>query len=104
MLWKPAPQMWYRTRMPRSRAARLLVLDLALLALMILASRLALVLHEGGGHAVPAKLLGARQVSMRLSALGGGFVSVDYPAGRAPSATGTVIFDLGGIAVNLVTG
>lgn len=85
-------------------AKRLIVLDLALLALMILASRLALVLHEGGGHAVPAMALGARQVTMRLSALGGGYVSVDYPAGRGPSTAGVAVFDLGGIAMNLLTG
>src|SRR5581483_4853435 len=83
---------------------KLLVLDLALLAIMVLASRLALVIHEGGGHAVPAKILGARRISMRLSPLGGGFVSVDYPAGRAPSAAGIAVFDLGGIALNLLTG
>jgi hypothetical protein len=84
--------------------ARILILDVALLALMILASRLALVIHEGGGHAVPATLLGARQVTMRLSPLGGGFVSADYPPGRAPSTTGIALFDLGGIALNLLTG
>ena len=83
---------------------RILILDVALLALMILASRLALVIHEGGGHALPATLLGARKVSIRLSPLGGGFVSVDYPAGRPPSRTGIAIFDLGGIALNLLTG
>jgi phosphatidylglycerophosphate synthase len=83
---------------------RLLVLNLALLALMILASRLALVIHEGGGHAVPATMLGARKVTIRLSALGGGFVSVDYPQSHPPSKAGVVIFDLGGIALNLLTG
>ena len=57
---------------------RLLRLNLALLAIMILASRLALVLHEVGGHAAPAKMLGARRVEVRLSALGGGYVSPEW--------------------------
>lgn len=81
---------------------RLVFIDLALLALMILASRLALVLHEVGGHAVPAKVLGAKKIEVRLSPLGGGYVSPTFP--RPVSTAGTVIFDLGGIALNLITG
>src|SRR6185436_16637992 len=81
---------------------KLPLLDLALLALMILASRLALVLHEVGGHAVPAKVLGANHVEVRLSPLGGGYVSPTFP--KPVSTTGTMIFDLGGIALNLITG
>lgn len=81
---------------------RVLLLDLALLALMILASRLALVLHEVGGHAVPAKVLGAKRVEVRLSPLGGGYVSPTFP--NPVGVVGTVVFDLGGIAINLITG
>jgi len=81
---------------------RVWLLDVALLALMILASRLALVLHEVGGHAVPAKALGATALEVRLSPLGGGCVSPTFP--RPVGPTGTVIFDLGGIAINLLTG
>jgi hypothetical protein len=81
---------------------RLLRLNLALLAIMILASRLALVLHEVGGHAAPAKMLGARRVEVRLSPLGGGYVSPEFPA--RPSNAGMALFDLGGIALNLLTG
>lgn len=81
-----------------------LILNLALLAIMILASRLALVIHEVGGHALPAKVLGARTVEVRLSPLGGGYVSPTFPASRPPSPTGAAIFSLGGIALNLLTG
>ena len=81
---------------------RLLLLDLALLALMILASRLALVLHEVGGHAVPAKVLGAREIEIRLSPLGGGYVSPTFP--RPVGTAGKLVFDLGGITINLITG
>lgn len=83
---------------------RWLILNVALLALMILAGRLALVIHEVGGHAIVARALGAREVRVRLSPLGGGFVSAVYPAGRPPSTAGVAIFDLGGIALNLITG
>jgi hypothetical protein len=81
---------------------KLLLVDLALLALMVLASRLALVIHEVGGHAVPAKVLGAKGVEVRLSPLGGGYVSPTFP--KPVSTAGTVLFDLGGIALNLITG
>jgi hypothetical protein len=84
--------------------SKVLILDLALLAIMILASRLALVIHELGGHALPAKMLGARRVEVRLSALGGGYVSPTFPASRPPSAAGTVLFSLGGLALNLLSG
>jgi hypothetical protein len=82
--------------------AHVVVTDLALLAIMILTSRLALVVHEVGGHAVPAKLLGSRRLEIRLSPLGGGFVSPDFPI--RPSPLGLGVFDLGGIALNLLTG
>lgn len=81
---------------------RLFFLDLALLATMVLASRLALVIHELGGHAVPALLLGATKVEVRLSALGGGFVTPEFPA--RPGNAGMAVFALGGIALNLLTG
>lgn len=83
-------------------ARRLVLLDLALLAIMVLASRLALVIHEVGGHAIPAKLMGATRVDIRLSTLGGGFVTPHFTA--RPGNFGTFVFCLGGIALNLLTG
>lgn len=81
---------------------RIVWLNLALLAIMILASRLALVIHEVGGHAVPAWFLGAKSVDIRLSPLGGGFVSPAFAA--PPGPAGNAVFCLGGIALNLLTG
>lgn len=81
---------------------RLIVLDLALLAIVVLASRLALVVHEVGGHAIPAKALGAERVDVRLSTLGGGFVTPHFAT--EPGPAGKAVFCLGGIALNLLTG
>lgn len=79
-------------------------LDLGLLALIVLASRAALVIHEVGGHALPAWAFGAEEVSTRMSPLGGGFVRYEFPPGVALTETEIFITKLGGIALNLVTG
>jgi hypothetical protein len=73
----------------------------ALLALIILASRLALLAHEGGGHALPALACGASDVQVRMSALGGGYVKYRLPS---PGPAQVALIKLGGIAVNLLTG
>jgi hypothetical protein len=80
---------------------RLALLDVALLALMILASRAALILHEAVGHGLTAIALGAQAVTFRLSLFGGGYVA---PSGLKTGAAGYALFTLGGIAVNLLTG
>ncbi|HEY3227150.1 MAG TPA: hypothetical protein VGK61_09180 [Planctomycetota bacterium] len=80
---------------------RLALVDGALLALAILASRAALLLHEVVGHGLIAAALGARSVTLKLSLFGGGGVT---PSGFDPSPAGYVLFSLGGIAVNLLTG
>ena len=82
------------------RARKLLLLDVALLALMVLASRLALLIHELGGHALPAWIFGAGRITIRLSMLGGGYV--DW-AGDLHGWRG-VVASLGGIFLNLATG
>src|SRR5262245_17400924 len=51
---------------------RALLLDVTLLAAMIVASRVGLVVHEAGGHALPALATGATRVRMELSLFGGG--------------------------------
>src|SRR5687767_1324211 len=79
----------------------LLLFDLALLAILILASRLALAAHEGGGHALPALAFGATDVELRMSALGGGYVKYRLPSPRPDQIA---VIKLGGIAVNLATG
>ena len=78
----------------------LLVFNLALLALLILMSRLALVLHEGGGHALPAWAFGAEALHVRMSPLGGGYVS--WKGAVDPSRMAVV--KLGGIVLNLLSG
>ena len=80
---------------------RLLLLDGALLGLAILASRAALLLHEVVGHGLTALALGAQGFTLKLSLLGGGYVS---PVGLRASGAGYAFFSLGGIAVNLLTG
>src|SRR5262245_31062672 len=80
---------------------RLALLDGALLGLAVLASRLALVLHEGVGHGLTSMALGARSVTFKLSLFGGGFVE---SPGLRTSAAGHSFQMLGGIAVNCFTG
>ncbi len=83
---------------------RLLALDLALLGLMILASRAALLVHEALGHGLTGWWLGAERLVMRLSPLGGGYVAAWFPGGRFPTGAGRVLFLLGGIGLNVATG
>jgi hypothetical protein len=86
------------------RIGRYFLLELALLSLMILGSRAALVLHELGGHALPAWAMGARHFEVRMSALGGGYVRYRFPEGKGPGASGLILISMGGILVNLLTG
>jgi hypothetical protein len=81
-------------------ARKLLLLDLELLALVILASRAALLIHEVGGHALPAWVFGGERITIHLSTLGGG--SVDWD----PEFHGWrgAVTSLGGIFLNLATG
>jgi len=78
-------------------ARRLLLLDLALLASLVVASRAALVIHEVGGHALPAAACGETNVRLSLSLFGGGRVDWD-------GAVSSPVVALGGIALNLLTG
>lgn len=80
---------------------RLALLDGALLGLAILASRAALLLHEVVGHGLTALALGATSIKLRLSYLGGGYVT---SPGLTTTAVGHSVHLLGGIAVNLLTG
>ena len=80
---------------------RLVLLDGALLGLAILASRAALLLHEVVGHGLTALALGADRISLKLSYLGGGYVTSQ---GLRTTALGHSVHLLGGIGVNLLTG
>ncbi len=83
---------------------KLLLFDLALLALLVLMSRLALAVHEGGGHALPALAFGASEATLRLSPLGGGYVNWRFPPGEGVAPWQMAVVKLGGIAINLLTG
>ncbi|MBI4563478.1 MAG: hypothetical protein HY716_02130 [Planctomycetes bacterium] len=80
------------------------LLNVALLALMILASRAALLIHEVGGHAVPAWVLGARKVQFGFSLFGGGYVKPEFPPQKRLAGWGHHAFYLGGLVLNLLTG
>ncbi|MFP4475099.1 MAG: hypothetical protein ACLFOY_06030 [Desulfatibacillaceae bacterium] len=75
--------------------------DLLLLALLILATRTATVLHEFLGHALWAILFGGEVHAVRVSLFGGGGVESTLPA-----TSGSVLFvySLSGIGVNFATG
>lgn len=83
---------------------RLLLLDLVLLSLTVLASRAALLIHELGGHALPALAFGAERIEAEFSFFGGGWVHHHFPAGVAPSPFGAFVISLGGIVLNALTG
>ena len=79
-----------------------LLLDLFLLSLLILATRLATFLHEVMGHALAAGLFGADLRGVRLSLFGGGNAYYHFGAALAPLPAFLVAFS--GILVNLTTG
>lgn len=63
-------------------------------------SRVALILHELAGHALPAALVGSNQVSWKLFWFAGGYVSFRR---EVPYGVGERLFiALGGIAIELV--
>ena len=81
-------------------ARKYLFLEVWLLSLGILSSRAALLIHEVGGHALPAWAFGAQKLTIRMSTLGGGSVEWDREFhGWRGMATA-----LGGIVLNLGTG
>ena len=80
----------------------LLLLDLFLLALLILSTRLATFLHETVGHALTAVLFGAQVTGIRLSLFGGGNAYHHFDASLPLLATFLVPFS--GILVNLISG
>jgi hypothetical protein len=79
---------------------KLAAVDLALLALLVLASRLALLAHEAGGHALPALAFGAEKVEIRMTPLGGGHVKYRL----TPTPAQVAVIKLGGMALNLAAG
>lgn len=80
---------------------RFLSLVALLFALGLLASRTGLVLHEVGGHQVPAAAFGCTLGEIHLFVFGGGWV--DFGCTDLDLAQALTI-DLGGIALELVVG
>ena len=76
--------------------------DLMLLALLVLATRLATVVHEFLGHALLVLLSGGRVNAVRISLLGGGHVYHDLPDGSGLAIR--VMVAWAGIALNVLTG
>ena len=85
-----------------NRAKDLLGLDFFLLAALILASRLATLLHETAGHAAVAGAFGGRVILLVVTLFGGGRYEYVSDASFSPSAAALVA--AAGLAVNAVTG
>lgn len=83
---------------------KLILFDLALLSLLILASRLALILHEFAGHGLVALFFGAQGLRAELSLFGGGWIHYDFPEAHRLSPFGHSLISAGGILVNLLSG
>jgi hypothetical protein len=81
-------------------ALRLAVL---LFCLLVLATRLATLLHEALGHAATAAVLGADVTGVSVSLFGGGCTDYAFPD-PAPGAPARALAALGGIGINLLTG
>ncbi len=80
----------------------LLLLNLCLLALLILATRLATCLHEFIGHAFTAKALGGHVNAIWVSLFGGGKVHYDLSA--EPGSFARFLVAFGGIIINILSG
>jgi hypothetical protein len=80
----------------------LLLFDLFLLALLILAARLATFLHEFAGHSLMTLAFGGQIKGIRITLLGGGEVYWHFTTSLALTAGFLVAF--GGIIVNLLSG
>ncbi|MBW1987968.1 MAG: hypothetical protein JRI97_00335 [Deltaproteobacteria bacterium] len=85
----------------KGRLATFFWLDLALLSLLILASRAATAAHEVLGHAAFALAAGGRVEAIRISLLGGGRVEA---AGPEEGSLAHLAYAFSGIAVNLALG
>jgi hypothetical protein len=81
---------------------QLLRFDVLLVGVLVIATRLGCILHEVGGHALVAQLLGAKILSIEVTLFGGGSVDYDFPT--EPSMAASFWVTAAGMLVNLVTG
>jgi len=81
--------------------ANIALWDAYLLALCIVCGRLSTILHEFGGHVLPAAILGLCPAAVQVSLFGGGFVLFErWPQGLA---AGWMV-KMGGILLNVILG
>ena len=80
---------------------KIILIDFLLIALLILATRLATFLHEVFGHAFVALVVGGEVHGIKVSLFGGGMVWADL--GNYPGYA-LFLYCLAGILVNLFTG
>ena len=80
----------------------ILLFDLYLLAILILAGRLATGLHEVVGHGLTAVIFGGRVTGVHISLFGGGWTN--YQFDREIGVTARFLVSFGGIFVNFLSG
>jgi hypothetical protein len=80
----------------------ILIYDVYLLALLILAARLATCLHEIVGHGLTAVIFGGRVNGIHISLFGGGWTY--YQFDREIGLTARFLVAFGGILVNVLSG
>jgi hypothetical protein len=85
--------------MPASSLRDVARLAVGFLLIGLAVSRISLVAHELGGHALPALALGADVTEVRFFWFAGGWIRYDLDA---PSVVERLVIGLGGIAVELV--
>ena len=90
-----------REKRPTSWRA-ILLFDFYLLALLILAARLATCLHEIVGHGLTALIFGGRVSGIYISLFGGGWTT--YQFDREIGLSARFLVSLGGILVNFLSG
>ncbi len=80
----------------------ILLFDFYLLAILILAARLATCLHEIVGHGLPAAILGGRVNGINISLFGGGWTAYEFD--REIGLAARFVVSFGGILVNFLSG
>src|ERR1700738_2191259 len=85
-----------------ARWRQILAFDVFLLAVAIIAGRLATVLHEVVGHGLVAAAFGANVRGFDLTLLGGGLAHYAFPS--SVGAVGRASASAGGVVINVVTG
>jgi hypothetical protein len=83
---------------------RLVLLDVALLAFLVIARSLGVLAHEVLGHGLASKLLGASEVYYTISPFGHSWTQPYYAEGTYPGGTAERFGRLAGLGVDLLIG